>query len=233
MTAAGPCLALCAAIIVQGCAPAGATIDPAVQHGYALAYVQGRFGDTYRLEATITMPARPANKDWTANYIMVAAKRAKTLDQPMYQVGLIRLAASPGTLRTFSATGPQGKRMDYREAGIVADGPHRFALAARNGNLTMEVDGHVVRSLPWTDIFSRGDQLYVQLGSEAVVPGDGVSGTYRDIIVTYGHARPQRVLPACRYNDRGLAIRRDVEEQQLEAFGVYTVSMPSFYVDCH
>jgi hypothetical protein len=233
MTAGRVCLALCVAISVPGCAPARATIDPTVQHGYALAYVQGRFGETYRLEATITMPARPENKDWTANYIMVAAKRKKTLDQPMYQVGLIRLGPSPRTLRTFWATGPQGKRLDYREAGVVTDGPHRFALAAHDRTLSIEVDGRVVRSLAWDEIFARGDNLYVQLGSEAVVPGDAVSGTYRDIFMTYGNARPQHVLPACRYNDRGLAIRRDVEAQQLEAFGVYTVSMPSFYVDCH
>jgi hypothetical protein len=226
----------CAAFIAastQGCSRRPAPIDPAVQHGYALAYIEGRFSGAYRVETTITMPPRAANKAWTANYIMVAGKRSETLSQPMYQVGLIRLAASPHTLRTFFATEPHGGKLVYREIGPVPDAPHRMALASNHGSLTIEVDDRVVRSFKRKDMFSSDDHLYVQLGAEAVTPGDAVAGTFRNITVAFGDAKPKHVFPACRYNDRGLALRRDDRLQQLEAFGTYTPGTPSVFIDCH
>lgn len=231
--AVGLCLAALITVPMQGCSRRHAPIDPAVQHGYALAYIEGHFAGPYRVEATITMPPRPANKAWTANYIMVAGRRTNALTQPMYQVGLIRLAQSPSKLRTFWATDLHGGPLDYREISTVSNAPHRMALASKNGALTIEVDDRIIRSFKWNDMFSQGDHLYVQLGAEAVTPGDVIAGTFRDITVAYGDAKPQHVFPACRYNDRGLALRRDDRLHQLEAFGTYTPGTPSTFVDCH
>jgi hypothetical protein len=226
---------LIAIACAAGCSAKHPAIDPAVQHGYAIAYIEAPFPDSYRLEATITMPPQYENKSWTANYIMIAAERREVLEQPMYQVGLIYIGPTPPrVLRTFVATQePRGKPLKYNEIAAVAVEAHRFVLSATHGMLMIEIDGKLVRSFPRSRIFRPDDHMYVQLGSEAMTPGDAISGTFSDISLVSGHSTRRNVVPTCRYSDRGLSLEPKEKLRKFNAVGVYDTSAPSFYIGCH
>ncbi len=202
-----------AAIVLAALAVAAASLIPKpvvkdveIPNGTAVAYVKGPLVGRFSLAATLTLDRMPANRSWYCDWLMVAGQRMHSKAQPFVQVGLMRWAQNGYRLSAFIAKSNDRGGIDYRDAGILRDGPHAVAMRARKGWIDFAVDGRGIGSYPMRLMFAKNDVLYGQLAGEAVKAGDRVAGTIHAVEIAAHGEQPHPFTGKCRYDDRGLRV---------------------------
>jgi hypothetical protein len=180
--------------------------------GKVILYPTGHFVRHAVVQADLSLPPQPGNKDWYAVLIMLTAyPRQGVTDPASIQIGIIRYRSHDFAPTAYIGIQKENERSVYRwrrDLRLEGDGGHA-AIALTDDRIMIEFNGQKLLSIPRREVFRKGARPYIQVAAQVNQPGDRVSGAIRNLLVqSDDDATLDPVTTPCVYEDPELHMTR-------------------------
>lgn len=201
-------LALTALLALTAASP---TPQPQNPNAFALVYANfsplAPIAAPRAVSATLTLPAKPSNANWYANWIMITGFGSQSIAPNFVQIGLIRNPLQDRSLHAFLAYVKWPKLpleapsdtvngltvfvipkpvtpppLVYKDLGVIPEGSHQVAMHQNGGSFSFQLDGKPI----WQPLQLDVGNGFVQAGSETAAARDAISGTLGDLSLRAG-----------------------------------------------
>jgi hypothetical protein len=181
--------------------------------GKVILYPPGHFVRHAVVQADLSLPPQPGNKDWYAVLIMLTAYPRKGVsgDPANIQIGIIRYRSHDFAPTAYIGIQKENERSVYRwrrDLRLEGDGGH-VAIALTGERIAIEFNGRTLLSVPRREVFRKGARPYIQVAAQVNQAGDRVSGAIRNLLVqSDDDATLDPVTTPCVYEDPELHMTR-------------------------